>query len=83
MSEKVGNDLTQNIVPCADTLDSIQMESIIQVLSAKRHQSIIAFNEIGDDRITVIIAVGVEYTEDGICLMLRQNGHDCIVGSEE
>ena len=53
------------------------------MLLSKFHQTIVAFNQICNHHISVIITVNIEHSENSVCLMLRQHRHDTVICSEE
>ncbi|MFQ9702013.1 MAG: hypothetical protein ACLR0U_05895 [Enterocloster clostridioformis] len=57
------------MVPRAHALYSLQVEGIVQMLFAKGKEAVVAFNQIRDYNVTVIITVDILYAEDGICFV--------------
>jgi len=53
------------------------------MLFAKRHQAVIAIDQIRYDSIPVIVSVNIEHTENRIRLVLQQDRHDHIVRAEK
>lgn len=53
------------------------------MLFAKGKEAVVAFNQIRDYNVTVIITVDILYAEDGICFVLRQYRHYGAVFAEE
>lgn len=66
------------MISCTDTLNTVQMKRVVQMLLAERHKSVLTFNQIGNDHVPVIITVDVEHSENGIGLVLRKDRHDGI-----
>ena len=83
MHQEIGDDFTQDTVPGADALDTIQVEGIVQMLFTERHEPVIAFDQIGNDHIPVVITVGVKHPENSVRFVLRQHGHDGTIMSEQ
>ena len=69
--KQVRNNLTQDFISGAYPLDAIQCKHIIQMFLSKFHQTIVAFNQISNHHIPIIITIHIKHSENSICLMLR------------
>ena len=76
MCQAVGADLAQDVVSGADALETIQHKGVVQVLLAESNHSVVGIQQIGDDDVPVIVPINIFHSEDGICLVLRQDGHN-------
>ena len=72
--QTVGAYLTQDTVSGADTLDTLLHKWIAEVLLAKSDQPIVGLQQIGDDNVSVIIAVHIFHPKNSVCFVLRQYG---------
>ena len=53
------------------------------MLLSKFHQTIITFNQVRNHHVPVIVSINIEYSENSICLMLRQNRQNTVVRTEK
>ena len=59
MHKEIRDNFTKDMIPCADTLYSFQVERIVQVFLAKCEKPVITFYQIRDHNITVIVPVNI------------------------
>ena len=66
MHQQVRHDLSEDLVPEADSLDAIEEKRIRQMLCHKIHQQVIGFDQVAPDVQAVVVAVEVLPTNQGI-----------------
>lgn len=81
--QTVGENLTQDLVSGADTLNPFLNKWVAEMFLSKGNQSVIGFQKIGNDYIPVIVTIQIFNPENGVGLMLRKNRHNGGVFSKQ
>lgn len=56
-----------------------RMFGLSGMLLPQCHESVIAFDEVGNNNVPVTVTVCVDYAENGIRLVLRKDGHNRVI----
>ena len=82
VDENVGCDFTEDGIPQAATFNAFQVKRIGQMFFDEGKDAIVAFDQVGDDQITIVVAVEINLTENKISSMRWTDSEDQVIGSQ-
>src|SRR6185437_2161466 len=75
MDQEVAHYFTEKLAAKANPLVPFQKESIGEMFCNKRHQAVVAIDQIGPYVIAVIIAIDIFYSHQGVGPVMRQQAY--------